>query len=98
MRNKSPFPKWEGAFFAGVVDEFIVRIGTFFTLVGTGVLILFIASDSAGQANFDYLFWAVLSVTLGILLRRRKPPTPTGNRFTSLRRFRGAPGDRKDRD
>jgi hypothetical protein len=80
-----------------LVNEFVVRIGTFFILVGTGLLILFVASDYAGSANFDYLFWAALSVTLGILLRRRKSPAPSSGRFASLRKFRGPPHDRKDR-
>ncbi len=56
-----------------MVDEFIIRIGTFFILIGVGIFILFVASDYANQTNFDYLFWAVLSVTVGILFRRRKP-------------------------
>jgi hypothetical protein len=68
--------------------EFIIRIGTFFLLIGCGVFILFIASDYAGKTNFDYLFWSVLSVTVGIMLRRRKPAPPPSERFSYVRRLR----------
>ncbi len=68
--------------------EFIIRIGTFFLLIGTGILILFIASDYAGKTNFDYLFWAVLSITIGWMLRRRKAPPPPSGRFSYVRRLR----------
>ncbi len=68
--------------------EFIIRIGTFFLLIGTGIFILFIASDYAGKTNFDYLFWAVLSITIGIMLRRRKPPPPPSGRFSYIRRLK----------
>ena len=68
--------------------EFIIRIGTFFLLIGSGIFILFIASDYAGKTNFDYLFWAVLSVTVGIMLRRRKAPPPPSGRFSYVRRLR----------
>ncbi len=69
--------------------EFIVRIGTFLILLGIGVLVLFVASDYAMQPNFDYLFWAVLAVTAGIMLRRLKAPPPPSGRFESLRRWTG---------
>lgn len=79
-----------------MVDEFIIRIGTFFILIGVGIFILFVASDYANQTNFDYLFWAVLSVTVGILLRRRKPPPPPSGRFSYLRRMRGGEHGHKE--
>jgi hypothetical protein len=72
-----------------MVDEFIIRIGTFFILIGVGIFILFVASDYANQTNFDYLFWAVLSVTVGILFRRRKPAPPPSGRFSFLHRRKG---------
>ncbi len=77
--------------------EFIVRVGTFLILIGLGAFILFVASDSAKQANFDYLFWAVLAFTVGVLLRRLKPAPPPSGRFESLRKWTGRPGsDDKD--
>ena len=57
-----------------MVSEFLVRLGTFSILIGLGVFMLFVASDSAGKANFDYLFWALLAIIVGILLRGRQEP------------------------
>lgn len=81
-------------------NEFIIRVGTFLVLVGIGMLILFVASNSANQANFDYLFWAVLAVTVGLMLRRRKAPAPPSGRFESLRRWTGRsqPHDKDDKE
>jgi hypothetical protein len=71
-----------------MLNEFIIRIGTFLILIGIGLVILFAASEGSGHANFDYLFWAVLSLTVGILLRGRKAPAPPSGRFGSLRKLR----------
>jgi len=77
--------------------EFLTRIGTFFILIGIGIFILFIASNSAGAANFDYLFWAVLSVIVGFFLRRRREPSASAERFSVMRRFRRSGPSRKER-
>ncbi len=79
-----------------MVEEFIIRIGTFFILIGVGIFILFVASDYANQTNFDYLFWAVLSVTIGIMLRSRKPSPPPSGRFSYLHKMRGDRNDHKE--
>ena len=78
--------------------EFIIRIGTFFILIGVGIFILFLASDYADKPNFDYLFWAVLSVTVGLLLQRRRPPRPPSGRFDILRRLMGSSKDNEEDD
>ncbi len=75
-------------FFSNMTHEFVARMGTFFLLIGVGIFILFIASEFAGNANFDYLFWSVLSVTVGIMMRRRKPPKPPSDRFSYVRKLR----------
>jgi hypothetical protein len=77
--------------------EFLTRIGTFFILVGIGILILFVASDGVGRANFDYLFWALLSIIVGLLLRRRREPPPPSERFGVLKRFRREERDHRDK-
>ncbi len=69
-------------------NEFLIRIGTFLLLIGIGVFILFVASDMGGKTNFDYLFWSVLAVTIGFMLRRRKAPPPPSGRFGYVRRLR----------
>ena len=78
-------------------NEFIIRIGTFFVLIGVGIFILFIASDSAGKTNFDYLFWAVLCVVIGLMFRRRKPPGPPSGRFGYVRRLRESKHPKKEK-
>jgi hypothetical protein len=80
-----------------MVNEFIVRMGTFFLVIGVGVFILFIASDSAGKTNFDYLFWSMLSVTVGIMLRRRRPPRPPSDRFSYVRKLREGKHPKKEK-
>jgi len=80
-----------------MLQEFLARIGTFFILVGIGILVLFVASDGAGSANFDYLFWAMLSVLLGFILRGRRSRPEPADRFSMLRRLRGPGRDHKER-
>jgi hypothetical protein len=79
-----------------MLREFITRIGTFLILIGIGILILFLASDSAGAANFDYLFWAMLCVIAGFFLRRHREPPAPPDRFSVLRRLRGTGRGRKE--
>lgn len=78
-------------------NEFIIRIGTFFLLIGVGVFILFVASDYAGKTNFDYLFWSVLAVTVGLMLRRRRPPRPPSDRFSYVRKLREGKHPRREK-
>jgi hypothetical protein len=80
-----------------MANEFLVRVGTFSILLGLGVFILFVASASAGKADFDYLFWALLAIVVGILLRGRKEPAAPSERFSLLRRFQSPPRDRRNR-
>ncbi len=79
-----------------MLREFISRVGIFLILIGLGVLILFIASSGAGAANFDYLFWAMLALIGGFLLRGRREPPPSRERFSVLRRLRGPTRNRKE--
>ncbi len=80
-----------------MINEFIIRIGTFFVLIGVGIFILFVASDYAGKTNFDYLFWSVLAVTVGIMLRRRRPPKPRSERFSYVRKLREGKHPKRER-
>lgn len=80
-----------------MLREFITRVGTFLILIGLGVLILFVASDQAGAANFDYLFWALMAIILGFFLRRKPRPQERPERFSILRRLRGSKEHRKER-
>jgi hypothetical protein len=69
-------------------DPTIVRVGTFFYVIGGGVFLLFVASDLAKQANFDYLFLSILLLAIGWMFRRRKAPPPSAGRFAWWRKTR----------
>ncbi len=63
-------------------DPIIVRVGTFFFVIGGGVFILFVISDFANQVDFDYLFLSVLLIGVGWIFRRGKAPPPSAGRFS----------------
>lgn len=67
---------------------FIVRVGTFFLVMGIGVFVLFVTSDIADNVDFDYLFIAMLLIFVGWIFRRKKAPPPPAGRFSSIRRIR----------
>jgi hypothetical protein len=69
-------------------DPLIVRVGTFFFVMGGGIFILFVVSDFAENADFDYLFIALLLMSIGWAFRRGKAPPPSAGRFAWLRRKR----------
>lgn len=70
------------------MEELLIRVGTFFTLIGFYLFVLFLASDFAQMPDFDYLFLAVLAVGIGWVLQRRRPPPPPAGRFSILRKMR----------
>jgi hypothetical protein len=63
-------------------DPLIVRVGTFFMVVGGGAFLLFVMSDIAEQVDFDYLFIAMLLFGIGWTFRRKKAPPPPADRFS----------------
>ena len=67
-------------------EPLIVRVGTFFAVLGWGSFILFVASDFAKEPDFDYLFVAMLLIGIGWILRRKKAPPPSAGRFSMLRK------------
>jgi hypothetical protein len=69
-------------------DPFIVRVGMFFYVIGGGAFLLFVASDLAQKANFDYLFVAILMLGIGWMFRRSKAPPPSAGRFAWWRKTR----------
>ena len=70
------------------MDEFGVRIGTFFLLIGTFLFIMFLGSDMSDQTNFDFFFLALGAILVGWMLRRKKAPSPPSGRFGSIRKMR----------
>ena len=72
--------------------EFVSRIGTFFVLVGIGLMVFFSLSDSANDPRLSYFCWGTIFLTIGFVLRgqfKRSPGPPSG-RFSVLKRIRSA--------
>jgi hypothetical protein len=69
-------------------DPIIVRVGTFFYVIGGGAFLLFVASDLAKRADFDFLFVSLLMVGIGWMFRRGKAPPPSAGRFAWLKKQR----------
>ena len=68
--------------------EVLYRIGTFFLLVGIGLLVFFFISEAAKQVTFNYLCWSLILIVLGFLLRSqvKRTVTPSG-RFSIVRKM-----------
>jgi hypothetical protein len=62
-------------------DPLIYRVGMFFYVLGGGAFVLFVTSDLAKQADFDFLFMALLMIGIGWMFRRGKAPPPSAGRF-----------------
>ena len=74
--------------------EIIHRIGTFFLIIGIGMLIIFALSESAGKTTFQYFCWSTLLVTLGFLFRAQyKRGTSPSGRFSVFKRFKKGKGE-----
>jgi hypothetical protein len=69
-------------------EPLIYRVGTFFYVMGGGIFILFVVSDFAKQADFDYLFLSLVLAAVGWMIRRGKPASPSANRFAWWRKQR----------
>jgi len=71
--------------------EFFYRIGTFFLLLGTGLLIFFMLSESQDQPVFSYFCWSMILLTLGFVFRAqyRKPAPPPSGRFSVFKKAKG---------
>ena len=77
-------------------DPIIIRVGTFFYVIGAGAFLLFVTSDLAEQADFDFLFIALLMLGIGWMLRRGKAPPPSAGRFAWLKKQREAARKKKE--
>jgi hypothetical protein len=65
--------------------NFLPRIGTFFILVGLGLLTMFVISVMGNETNGIYLLTSLAALFLGFIFRRRTQPHESG-RFGSIRR------------
>jgi len=69
-------------------NEIIYRLGTFFLLVGIGLLVFFLLSEAAGTPTFPYFCWSVILLTLAFMFRARyKRSVQPSGRFSFLKRL-----------
>ena len=68
--------------------EIVHRIGTFFLLVGIGLVVFFVLSEAARQVTFDFLCWGIVLLVLGFIFRSqyKRSVTPSG-RFSLVRKL-----------
>jgi hypothetical protein len=68
--------------------EVLHRIGTFFIIVGLGLLAFFLLSEAARQIAFEYFCWSVILLVIGFVFRGqfKRSVTPSG-RFSLVRRL-----------
>jgi len=68
--------------------EVLHRIGTFFLLVGIGLLVFFMLSEAAQNVTFSYFCWSLILMILGLVFRGqfKKSVAPSG-RFSLVKRL-----------
>jgi hypothetical protein len=77
--------------------ELLHRIGTFFLIVGIGLLVFFLLSEAAKQVTFSYFCWSILLIVVGLIFRGqfKRKVAPSG-RFSLVRRL--MPKAKKDQE
>ena len=72
--------------------EFVARIGTFFVLVGIGMMVFFILSEAAKDPTLSYFCWGTVLLTFGIIFRGqfKKPGGPPSGRFSIMKKIKAA--------
>jgi hypothetical protein len=75
----------------------INRVGTFFILIGIGLIALFILSDIAKTPSCSFFMAGAVSLGLGIYMWLRDPvqPGPPPDRFRLLKRMRNKGQNKK---
>jgi hypothetical protein len=74
------------------MKDFLARIGTFFFLIGIGLLLLFVASDAssditAKSTDYSWLCGSVILIALGFLFRRSAAPPEAADRFRTVHKI-----------
>jgi hypothetical protein len=75
------------------MKDFLARIGTFFFLIGIGLLLLFVASAAssditAKSTDYSWLCGSVLLIAVGFLFRRSAAPPEAADRFRTVHKIR----------
>jgi hypothetical protein len=69
-------------------EDILARVGTFFIVMASGFIVMFVVSDLAETVYFDLFFIGILLGGLGLYLRRRAPTPPPSGRFESYQKWR----------
>jgi len=76
--------------------ELIYRVGSFFLMVGIGLILLFILSEAAQDTAFSYFCWGLGLLIVGVIFRTQyKKSFPPNERFSFIRRL--IPKSKKDK-
>jgi hypothetical protein len=77
--------------------EFVSRVGTFFVLVGIGLMVFFLLSDAASDPRLSYFCWGTVLLSLGFIFQSRfkRPTGPPSGRFSVLQRLKRKPKEEK---
>jgi len=77
--------------------EFVARVGTFFVLVGVGMLVFFILSEAAKDPTLSYFCWGTVLLTFGFIFRGqfKKAAGPPSGRFGIFKRLKPKPKEEK---
>jgi hypothetical protein len=72
--------------------EILYRIGTFFLLIGVGLLIFFLMSEAEQNPIFSYFCWSMVLLIAGFLFRAQyKKALPPSGRFSILKKLKPKP-------
>jgi hypothetical protein len=68
--------------------EVIYRIGTFFIIVGLGLLAFFLLSEAGREVAFEYFCWSILLLVIGSVFRGqfKRSVAPSG-RFSIVKKL-----------
>ncbi|MGE5376693.1 MAG: hypothetical protein ACM3XO_16675 [Bacteroidota bacterium] len=76
--------------------EFIYRVGTFFLMLGLGLVLLFILTEQSGNAMFSYFCWGTILLVIGFIFRNQyKKSFPPSDRFSLLKKL--SPKSKQDK-
>jgi len=66
--------------------ELLHRIGTFFLIVGIGLLVFFLLSEAAKNVTFSYFCWGIVLMIVGFVFRSqlKRAVKPSG-RFSLIK-------------
>lgn len=68
--------------------ELIYRVGTFFLMVGIGLVLLFLLSEAAQQVSFGYFCWGTILFVVGLIFRAQyKKSVESANRFSTVKKL-----------